>query len=110
MPLGMTLLVPAGRLPCSRSTVVFDSSPHAFTTLPSASYSTTGGDPIELVPSWPERPPVWNPRLTVMTWSFESMQLPPTSPVTHWWPLVLGRGLGQDASTVKRGVRFDPRS
>src|SRR5438132_9545381 len=34
------------------------------------------------------------------------MQLPPTSPVTHWWPSTEGSGFGHDASTRNRGAFF----
>src|SRR5437660_292895 len=104
---GMTAFEPSG---------FFAWLPQAFATLPSRSYSTTGGDGTATTVSGEIRPPVWKPRLTVKTWSCESMQVPPTSPVTHGFglPVVVeicvvstGSGLGHDASTLNRGA-FGP--
>src|SRR5262245_39173319 len=77
----------------------------AFTTLPSPSYSTTGGDGTAITVSGATRP-FWKARFTVMTWSLESTQVPPTSPVTHGFPLTgsEGNGFGQKGSTTNRGT------
>ena len=93
--LGRTAAEPSG------FSVVF---PHVRTMSPSGLYSMTGGDATAVVPSWPVSPFACHPRLTVMTWSFELMQLPPGSPETHWWPSGAGRGLGQNGSTWNLGT------
>src|ERR1700686_230790 len=104
MPFGMTLFEPSG---------FFSWLPQAFATLPSRSYSTTGGDGTATTVSGEIRPPVWKARLTVKTWSCESMQVPPTSPGTQGFGLPVvgeicvgstGNGLGQNGSTLNRGA------
>src|SRR6266850_1392837 len=55
---------------------------HAFTTLPSESYSTTEGEGCATTVSGETRLPA-GPRLTVKRWSLESIQVPATSPVTQ---------------------------
>src|SRR5262245_13303973 len=77
-------------------------SPQAFTTLPSRSYSRTGGDATAVTVSGAIR----LPRLTVMTWSWESTHVPPGSPVTQGFPLTGsdGSGFGQNGSTMNRGT------
>src|SRR5438309_10857554 len=88
------------------------------TTLPSRSNSITGGEALDLngppsvpvlvsappTPSGEASPPVWNPRVTMNTWSRESMQVPPTSPVTQ----LSGSGLGQNGSTLNVGATSRP--
>src|SRR5881392_3575509 len=54
--------------------------PQAFTTLPSGSNSTTGADGTE---SRVSGELTRFPRVTMNTWSCESMQVPATSPVDH---------------------------
>src|SRR3954462_795590 len=90
-----------------------EGSPHAFTTLPSCANSITGGDAFDLnpppsapvagsappMPSGDVRPPFWNARVTTKTWSWESTQVPPTSPVIQ----LFGNGLGHVASTTNVG-------
>src|SRR5712692_8418047 len=104
MPLGSTAVTPAG---------VREASPQLLTMLPSASYTITGGAGIDWVPSWASSAFLRNPLLTVMMWSCESMQLAPTSPVTHWCDkplasLMLGSALGQNGSTLKAGIWRPP--
>src|ERR1700758_4490913 len=100
MPFGRTAFLPAFGAPAG----TIDGSPHELTTLPSGSNSMAGGDAVDFsglppTPSGETRPPVWNPRVTMNTWSCESTQVPPTSPVTQLW----GSGFGQDGSTWKAG-------
>src|SRR5690348_17063132 len=100
MPCGNTAFLPSfgpGGVLAGTS----DGSPHALTTLPSSSNSITGGDALDLTyfpatPSGDVRPPVWKPRVTMKRWSCESMQVPPTSPVTQ----LSGNGFGQNGSTA----------
>src|SRR6516162_6906661 len=89
-------------------------SPHELTTLPAGSNSTTGGAGLDLklppsapvfgfappTPSGAVRPPFWNPRVTTKTWSFASMQVPPT------WPRIqpFGSGFGQFGSAAINGA------
>ena len=100
MPWGSTAAAPAG---------VRAGSPQLAATLPSVSYRMTGGEGTDCEPSCGSRPPGRKPRLTVMTWSCESMQLAPTMPVTHWRArpsasVVVGSGLGQKGSTRYSGA------
>ena len=84
-------------------------SPQLAATSPSVSYRMTGGEGTDCEPSCGSRPPGRKPRLTVMTWSCESMQLAPTMPVTHWRArpsasVVVGSGFGQKGSTRYSGA------
>ena len=100
MPWGSTAAAPAG---------VRAGSPQLPATLPSVSYRMTGGEGIDCEPSCGSRPPGRKPRLTVMTWSCESMQFAPTMPVTHWRArpsasVIVGNGRGQKGSTRYSGA------
>src|SRR6267154_838906 len=100
MPCGNAAFLPALGPVCT-----IEESPHALTTLPSGSNSMAGGEAVDFsglpaTPSGDTRPPVWKPRVTMKTWSCESIQVPPTSPVTQLW----GRGLGQNGSTLNVGA------
>src|SRR6266853_3400158 len=90
-------------------------SPHAFTTLPAGSNSITGAAGTE---SRVSGELTRFPRVTMNTWSRESMQVPATSPVDHGLglpvdvlstsgvpqSLALGNGIfGQDPSTANLG-------
>src|SRR4249920_37440 len=90
-------------------------SPHAFTTLPARSNSMTGAAGTESSVSGEL---TRFPRVTMNTWSRESMQVPATSPVDHGLGLpvdvlitsgvpkspALGNGIfGHDPSTVNLG-------
>src|SRR5690348_3335793 len=123
MPFGSTAFWPATLLPAGPVLPAGMSAANAaalvvqallVTTLPSRSNSTTGGDALDLngppsvpvlvsappTPSGEARPPVWKPRVTMKRWSRESMQVPPTSPVTQ----LSGSGLGQNGSTLNVGA------
>src|SRR5229473_714333 len=107
---GRTAFWPALGCPAGTS----DGLPQARATLPSVSNSMTGGDALDLngpprvplfvsappTPSGEARPPVWKPRVTMMRWSCESMQVPPGSPVTQ----LSGSGFGQNGSTLNVGA------
>ena len=67
-----------------RASSVSVGSPQLSATLPSRSYTTTGGAGIDCEPSCGSSPPGRKPRFTVTMRSSESMQLAPTIPVTHW--------------------------
>src|SRR6266851_73810 len=90
-------------------------SPQALTTLPAGSNSITGGAGTE---SRVSGELTRFPRVTMNTWSRESMQVPATSPVDHGFALpvdvlitsgvpkapALGKGIfGNDPSTAKFG-------
>src|SRR5581483_5330104 len=117
MPFGRTAFWPATLFPAGPTLPAGISvgSPHAWATLPAGSNSITGGDALDLncppsvpvcvsappTPSGEVSAPFWKARVTMNTWSWESTQVPPTSPVTQ----LSGSGLGQNGSTWKVGAR-----
>src|ERR1700688_2357245 len=70
--------------------------PHEFTTPPSGSNSITGGAGLAIFASLGHK----SPRLRTKMWSAASVHTPPSSPKTH----LLGRGFGQNGSTLKFGA------